>query len=234
MDKIHAKRIGYLCTVAILGVLLFIYPAIAQQQNCTTFNAPISFNYSIELRNQTTTGNLIDYATCDITVFRSTINDSRMIDNDDGTYTCPILVDFPTGKYATNITCDQGGLEAVMKGNFEVIPDDVPISIIGFLLGISALFIFYSVKLEDRFSAIKLFMLLLTLLTFFVIFFITFPLIKEEGAGANLIDFAERTFIVYTYLFTFLVFYFVVRWILQILAMFTQKRKKKAEKGAVF
>lgn len=228
------SRVGYLIIIA-LSIALFLPDNVeAQQQNCTTFTAPILLNYSIELRNLSNNDVTVDYAFCNLTIPGSTINDSVMINEGAGIYSCPIQVDFPTNKYGTQIVCKGSNTTANMRGNFEVVPDDVPLTIIGFFVGLSVFFLFYSIKLENAFAALKNFMFLLTLLMYYIIFALTVGLIGEEGASPTLTSLSETIFIVYTYLFYFLVFYVIIVWIMQVLSFFSTKKKEKAQKGVIF
>lgn len=230
ISRILTFRVGYLFIIMGLIGVLFINEADAVQTNCSNYTSPIDFNYTLEVRNLSTSGILVSSAICNITIF-PLINNSLMLNKGGGQFECPIAVDFPTGRYATNITCNQGNIVALMKGNFEIVPDDVPLSIISYLLGISILFIFYMVKFSDNLAPLKTFLFLLTLLIFFVIFVLVFNIIDEEGAVASLVDFSDIILTVYIYIFLFIVFFVIVRFILNVVNLIRGKRLEEREEG---
>lgn len=235
MAKSYADRVGYLVIIGCFIALLFINGASADQTNCSDQTTPVLFNYTIEAKNISSDGTVVSYANCSISISGGIINGSRMISNGDGTYYCPISTTFSTGLYSTNITClESGTLSANMRGNFEVVPDDVPLSIIVFLVGISFLFVFYSLKLETNYGAIKLLFFLTSFLVYFMIFFILFPIITEEGASSGIIDLAETVYIAYTWLFFAIAAYAMVGVLLHVMNMLIERKRERNKKGVVF
>ncbi len=225
------NRIGYSVLWGVLALLLFIgQPVEAQtQSNCSNFNTPILFNYTIELRNDSTGGNLIDYASCNITTLPGVMNNSLMFNAGGGTYYCAISTDFPTGKYSANITCDAGATQSNKKGNFEVIPDSVPLSIILYLIGISALFIFYIIILDEKHFAIKMLLFLTTFLIYFVIAVLIWSIVTEEGGSASLVNMAQTVFVAYSIIFTLIVFYIIITLIFGFIKALKERKMERME-----
>ncbi len=227
----------------LIGFLLIAVPVLASfPDNCTDTSPRILFKYRVPLKNVTATSSYenITYATCNITVYQkergvdNVINSTEMFHSGFGFYDCIIPSNFPKGKYNTFYSCNTSDFVVSDYGRFEVIPDDVPLTIILFLLSVAGLFLFYSIKLEDKMAALRVFFFLLTLLFIFIIFAITFSIIDEEGAGSNLIDMSRTVYIAYTYLFTFLVFYVVITFILNVVSMFMTKKREKKDRGINF
>ncbi len=234
MEKNINKRVGYLIIIVLLMSPFFINEVQATQTNCSDYTTPLLFNYSIELRNSSTNGELIDYATCRITTSEGIINGSLMLNNGGGDYTCPFSTAYNTGPHSANITCDILGSTTQLRGIFEIPPDDVPLSIILFLIGVSFLFIFYGVKLEEQFIAIRGLMFLYSFLVFFIIFVILFPIISEEGGTDALVSLSENIFAAYSIIFTAIVLFTILMLGLHVLSFWTNRKRGKQDEGVVF
>jgi hypothetical protein len=235
MDKIIKKRVGYFVQITLLMALLFInIPEIdAQaQSNCTDSTNPIKFRYVVPLRNVTTSGDYVNItgAQCNVTIFKKQLNVDNVLNNSqmfhlrDGLYSCNIYSDWPTDKYATYYTCNEGNTTSQNYGRFEVVPDDVPLSIIIYLIGVSILFLFFVFTLPEDHNAIRTLLFLSTFLIYFVIFVLIWNIVVEEGATTSLINISRIVFIAYSILFTFIVIYVLIQIILSIISLFHKKK----------
>lgn len=101
------------------------------------------------------------------------------------------------------------------------------IAIIVAILGIIGLFAYLSVKLEDNYAAVKTFFLLLSLL-FVLIGFIFLKGIAQDNYSSGIVGLLDSTYAAYSYVFIFLVFFFVINLLLQIMSTkFSAKRQNE-------
>lgn len=101
------------------------------------------------------------------------------------------------------------------------------IALIAGIGGMTALFTFLAFKLEDNFAALKTFFMLLS----FLMVLVGLAMIRDIARlnySASLFNLLDRVYQGYTYIFTFLVLYFIVMFILNVLSMYLKDKRKNA------
>ncbi len=102
---------------------------------------------------------------------------------------------------------------------------------IALIVGIVAVIFFFAymaTKLGDGHHALSTLFILLSFLFVFIGLFMIRE-IARNSYSTNIFQVLDRTYQSYTYVFTFLVFYFIVIFILNVVSMFMDKKKHREE-----
>jgi len=102
------------------------------------------------------------------------------------------------------------------------------IAIIVGMLGITFLFAYLSYKLDENYSGIKLFLMLLSFL-FILVGLVFVRAIAQDNYSTGIFKITDIVYSAYIYIFIFIVFFFVISFILQLIenALIVKQRKKE-------
>jgi hypothetical protein len=102
------------------------------------------------------------------------------------------------------------------------------IALVAGILAIVFVFAFLSFKLGDNHQAIKFFFMLLSFL-FVAVGLAILKGIAEVNYSTSITNIVNITYIAYLFIFSFLVLYFGIVFILNVVSMFMEKKQRRAD-----